>query len=76
MRNTNIIVYKLELALIILTNLKLKIAKKKYKKKEIIKKQKAKAIAIKCYKNRRKISLLSEKKNYNINIINDDIDLD
>lgn len=60
------------------TSLRLKVVReKKRKKEEIIEKRKIEAITVKRQKNKEKIGLFSKnKKNYNSNIANSDIDLD
>lgn len=66
MQNTDAVVYKLELTLTKTTNYKLEVTRKKQcKKKEMVERQKTKAMAAKYCKNRRETSLFNrEKKNY------------
>ena len=70
--NTEAVIYKLEPASIRTTNHKLEIAREEKRKREKkVKRQKVKVIVVKRHKNRRGISLSSEKEeNYDSNIIN------
>lgn len=65
--------YMLEPALIKITNYRLKVAKKKYGKREkIIKRQKIKIITAKRHRNRKGINLFGrEEKNYKSETIDD-----
>lgn len=72
MKNTDVVAHKLELVLRRVTNHGLKVAReKRQKSEEIIKRWETKAMAIKCQRARREISLSSGKKeNYENDIRN------
>lgn len=74
-RNANVIACKLGLALIRTIYYRLEVAKKEgYKREEMVKMQKAKAMTAKQYRARRKINLSSKEENETN--IKDDIDPD
>ena len=62
-QNVDVIVHKLEPALIRATNYRLKVVREKQgKRKKIVERQKTKAMIAKCQRVRRRIGLSSEKK--------------
>lgn len=76
-KNTNIVACKFRPASINIINQSLKVAKKKkQKRKKIMKKQKTKAMATKCKKARRVMSLSSEKKENYKNNTKDETNID
>lgn len=76
-KNTYAVACKLRRALIRVTNHRLEVLReKKRKSKEIVKRQKTKAIAIKHQRPRQEISIFSDKKGNDKNDIRDEIDLD
>lgn len=64
MRNVNVVICKLKLALIGATNFRLEVAKKERQKREkIMKRQKTETMIVKQYKIREKIGFSSDEKN-------------